>query len=152
MSVPSLTKYTQKEWQLDMPFSNGRFYSLPKYLPGRVNVDDFVFFEYPSTMNASDYVVAITSADTTNPQHPVKTIGPFQHSVELPHVMLDAYATIFVIPKHNMNLPTYYSRLNRGSTYTIKEAPRRVPPGTKYEMHRHGMLTAGANSSKLAYF
>jgi len=144
-------KYNQKRWQLDIPFSNGKFYDLPKFLPGRVNVDDFVFFDYPSGMNPDEYTVAVDSLDTTNPNMTTRTIGPLQRNVELPHVQYDAYAVIYVIPKRDKRLPTYYARLNRGSTYVILEVPKISPIGTKYEMRRHGILSAGVDSSKLAY-
>lgn len=151
MSVPGLTKYNQKDWQLDLPYSNGKFYSLPKYLPGRVNVDDFVFFDFPSGMNPNEYMVAVDTLDTTNPMDTTRIIGPLERNVELPHVMYDAYGSIYVIPRRNKMLPSYFARLNRGSTYVILEVPRPSPPGTKYEMRRHGILSAGTDSSKLAY-
>jgi hypothetical protein len=144
-------RYTQKDWQLDLPFANGKFGVLPKFLPGRVNVDDFVFFDYPSSFNPNDYEVSVTTLDTTNPYKMTRTIGPLQKNVELPFVYYDAYGTIYVQPRSDRRLPTYYARLNRGSTYVILEPAVPSVPPVKYEMRRHGMLTAGADSSKLAY-
>lgn len=146
-----MSAQTQKFVQLDLPFSNGRFFSAPKFLPGRVNVDDFVFFNFPSTMNPGDYMVAVETIDTSNPNAPIRTIGPLRGEVELPHVHYDAYASIFVLPKVDPQKPTFYARLNRGSTYSIPDVSRDRRPGGKYEMRRHGMLTAGADQSKLAY-
>jgi hypothetical protein len=137
--------------QLDLPFSNGNFFSLPKFLPGRVNVDDFVFFNIPRTMHPLDYMVAVESLDTSNPHSPIRTIGPLRDAVELPHVQFDAYAAVFVLPKNDPTKPTFFARLNRGSTYDISDVSRAHRPGGKYEMRRHGMLTAGADQSKLAY-
>jgi len=142
---------TQKFVQLDLPFSNGKFYSLPKQLPGRVNVDDFVFFHFPSTMKSEDYMIAVETIDTSNPGSPLRTIGPLRGEAELPHVHYDAYATIYILPKDDPSKPTFYARLNRGSTYYIPEVGRIHRPGGKYEMRRHGMLTAGADQSRLAY-
>jgi hypothetical protein len=146
-----MSEYNQSFAQLDPPFSNGKFFGLPKYLPGRVNVDDFIFFDYPHDMNPDDYMVALTSIDTSDPRTVIRTIGTFRRDVELPHVALDAYASVYVIPKSNPTLPTYFARLNRGSTYTVIESPRPSPFGTKYEMRRHGILVAGVGNSKLAY-
>jgi hypothetical protein len=130
--------------QVDLPFSNGKFYNLPKNVPGRLNVDDFVFFNIPSGVNPNDYTVVVTTLDTS--QLPHRTIGKLLQSVELPHVQFGAHGTIYIIPTSNPNLPTYYSRLNRGSTYDIpKVHPMQHKTGMKYEMVRHGMLTAGVN-------
>jgi hypothetical protein len=141
----------QKTGQLDLPFSNGHFFSLPKHLPGRVNVDDFVFFDFPTSMDPMDYMIAVNTLDTSDPAHPLRTIGPLRPNVELPHVQYDAYAAILVLPKCDPAKPTFYSRLNRGSTYKIPDVISVHRPGNKYEMRRHGMLTAGADASKLAY-
>lgn len=141
----------QKTIQLDTPFSNGKFFSLSKHLPGRVNVDDFVFFEYPSFINPLDYMVAVDTLDTSDPSAPIRTIGPLRGGVELPHVHYDAYAAIYVFPRENPTLPTFYSRLNRGSTYTIPDVRIYHQIGAKYEMRRSGILTAGADRSSGAY-
>jgi len=128
--------------QLDLPFSNGHFYSLPKNVPGRLNVDDFVFFNIPKSVNPSDYNVVVTTLDTS--QLPLRTIGPLMQNVELPHVHFGAHGDLLVIPKTNPMLPTHYARLNRGSTYDILEVNHsKHKKGMKYQMQRHGILTAG---------
>jgi hypothetical protein len=128
--------------QLDLPFSNGHFYNIPKNVPGRLNVDDFVFFNIPSSVDASEYTVVVTTLDTS--QLPHRTIGKLIKSVELPHVHFGAHGQILLIPTNNPHLPTYYSRLNRGSTYDIPEVhPALHKTGMKYELTRHGVLTAG---------
>lgn len=146
-----MTDYNQKSVQLDIPFSNGKFFSLPKQLPGRVNVDDFLFFNYPKSMNPMDYMVAVDTLDTTNPRQPIRTIGPLREAVELPHVQFNAYGSVYILPKVDPRKPTFYARLNRGSTYDIPDTSSIHQPGGKYEMRRHGMLVAGADESKLAY-
>lgn len=128
--------------QLDLPFSNGHFYNLPKNVPGRLNVDDFVFFNIPKGVNSHDYSVVVTTLDTS--QLPHRTIGPLMTNVELPHVHFGAQGSIYLIPKTKAHLPTYYARLNRGSTYDIPTIDfSKHKTGMKYEMVRHGILTAG---------
>ena len=135
--------------QTDLPYASGNFYILPKHLPGRVNVDDFVFFRWPSTMNQHDYMVAIDSLDTSHPSGHIRTIGELQHNVELPQVIFDAYASIYVLPKVDSSKPSFYSRLNRGSTYIINDVSKVHTPGARYQMDRHGILRAGTTSSIL---
>lgn len=141
---------TQKFVQLDTPLSNGKFYTLPKHLPGRVNVDDFVFFHYPTNMIPDDYMIAVDTLDTSGPTH-IRTIGPLRPNVELPHVHFDAYASIYVIPKADPTKHTFYARLSRGSTYTIPEIRGLHRPGVKHEMMRSGVLNSGTDVSNLAY-
>lgn len=136
--------------QLDLPFANGKFYSLPKHLPGRVNVDDFVFFSFPESMNPKDYMVAIDTLDTSQHTH-IRTIGELRANVELPFVHLDAYASIYVIPKYDSSKHTYYARLSRGSTYTIPNLQGKHIPGAKHEMKRSGVLNSGTDISNFAY-
>ena len=143
--------YNQKFVQLDLPHATGRFYVLPKHMPGRVNVDDFVFFHYPHNLNPADYMVAVDTMDTSNPHHTIRTIGDLRGTVDLPAVIFDAYAKIYVIPKNDPMKPSYFARLSRGSTYVIKHYMSPVHMGTKIEMDRRGVLNSGADVSKLAY-
>lgn len=136
--------------QTDLPFANGKFYSLPKHLPGRVNVDDFVFFSFPDSMNPNDYMVAIDTLDTSQPTH-IRTIGPLRTNVELPFVHLDAYASIYVIPATDPTKHTYYARLSRGNSYKIPLIKGLHRPGVKHEMIRTGVLNSGTDSSNYAY-
>lgn len=129
--------------QLDIPFSHGHFFHLPKGLPGRVNTDDFVFFNLPAGLNPVEYSVVVSSIDTSGP--PLRTIGSLQESVELPFVQYGAHGKILVIPKRNPNLPSFFARLNRGSTYTIPDVRGKHRPGMSHEMIRHGVLTAGVD-------
>lgn len=145
MSAPQ-----QKFVQVDLPLSNGKFFSLPKHLPGRVNVDDFVFFHFPESMKSEDYMVAIDTLDTSQHTH-IRTIGPLRTNVELPHVHLDAYASIYVLPKSDPTKHTYYARLSRGSSYRIPEIKGIHRIGVKHEMFRTGVLNSGADISNYAY-
>ena len=128
--------------QLDPPFSNGKFFNISKHIPGRMNPDDYIFFEHSTMLNyinAADYVVAISPNDTSAPG--IRTIGPLSVRVELPHVQLDAYAMVYLLPKTNPNLPRFGARLNRGSTYSIPMTYGKVPPKDNiWQMHRHGVL------------
>lgn len=136
--------------QLDLPFAGGKFYSLPKHLPGRVNVDDFVFFSFPNNVDPNDYMVAIDTLDTSQYTH-IRTIGPLSANVELPFVHLDAYASIYVIPKSDPSKHTYYARLSRGSSYTIPQINGKHIKGAKHEMKRSGVLNSGTDISNYAY-
>ena len=127
--------------QLDIPFASGHFFSLPKNLPGRVNTDDFMFFNIPAGVNPADYTVAVSSIDTSGPRY--RTIGVLQQSVELPFVQYGAHGQVLVLPTKNPNLPSFFSRLNRGSTYTIPDVRGKHKAGMTHEMTRHGVLTAG---------
>jgi hypothetical protein len=141
----------QKTHQLDLPFSSGKFYTLPKSLPGRVNVDDYVFFRWPASVNPSDYVIVIETLDTSQPSH-LRQIGPLRPNVELPHVHYDAYAKIVVMPKNDPNKHIWYARLSRGSSYELSEPHDAIHVrGTTHEMYRSGVLNSGCDVSNLAY-
>ena len=149
-SESGVERQNQKMVQTDLPFANGKFYGLPKHLPGRVNVDDYVFFYFPSSMNPADYMVALDSLDTSGPTH-IKTIGPLRQNVQLPLVYYDAYASIYVIPKDDPTKHVFFARLSRGSTYHIPEVHGLHRPGVKHEMRRNGVLNSGTDSSNYAY-
>jgi len=136
--------------QLDLPFSNGKNYSLPKHLPGVVNVDDFVFFTFPNNINPADYDVAVDTLDTSSGIS-IRKIGELRKNVELPHVHFDAYASIYVLPKTDPSKHTYYARLSRGSTYVLHEIRGIHRQGIKHEMARHGVLNSGIDASNSAY-
>jgi hypothetical protein len=137
---------TQQFVQLDIPLAGGQFANIPKNVAGRVNVDDFVFFHWPPAMNARDYTVVLETNDTSGPNH-YRTVGLLQTNVELPFVQFDAYGRILVIPTHNANLPRFFARLNRGSTYVIPDVSASHRPGYQHAMARHGILTSGADNS-----
>ncbi len=131
----------QSTWQVDDPFSPASFFILPKHIPGRVNTDDFVYFSYPASFPAHEYFVVTTTQDTSG--SPLRQLGKLEKNVELPHVQFGAHGKLYLIPSRNEHLPTFYARLNRGSTYVVPEIPRGAQRGDKIEMLRHGVLTAG---------
>jgi hypothetical protein len=134
---------SQKVQQLDLPLSNAHFGILPKNLPGRMWTDDFVYFNFPDNIRPGDYMIATTTLDTSG--SPLRTIGPLKTTVELPQVIFDAYGTILVFPRDNPNLPTFFARLNRGSSYLIPDVRQTHKKGMKHEMRRiGGILTAGS--------
>jgi hypothetical protein len=116
-----------------------------------VNVDDFVFFVFPSSVNPLDYMVAVETLDTSQPDGHIRTIGQLRTNVELPHVVFDAYASIYVLPKSDPTKHTWYARLSRGSTYRIPEISGIHRPGVRHEMVRTGVLNSGTDDSNLAY-
>lgn len=126
--------------QLDIPFSNGKFFGISKHIPGRVMSDDFVYFNNLHNLDARKYSVYVSSNDMAGESF-TRYIGPLTERVALPHVQNDAYAKIYVEPTNkDRRLPFYVSRLNRGSTYAIPKINTR---GT-HEMHMYGVLKAGA--------
>lgn len=143
-SVPALNSLVQ----LDIPYTSGYYYGIPKHAAGRIMPDDFVFFRWPANMNPMDYMIAVDTLDMSQPVH-IRTIGHLRHNVELPHVIFDAYAHIYVLPKSNPAAPSFHSRLNRGSTYHIPDVSKVHVPGTKYQMERNGILTTGSTNAPL---
>lgn len=131
--------------QLDITYSSGHFFSLPKNLPGRLNTDDFVFFKWQNNIQAMEYDVVISSNDTAGPRF--RKIGSLDVQLKLPEVILDADALIGVIPKKDRSKPSFWGRLNRASTYSIPRVPMR--PG-QYSLERHGVLTSAVSHSNLA--
>lgn len=132
---------SQSTHQLDTLFSPGTFGVIPKHVPGRMNTDDFVYFSYHSSFPAKEYYVVVTTEDTSGA--PLRQLSHLEKTVELPQVHFGAHGKIFLIPVTNPSLPTYFARLNRGSTYSVADLPIRSRPGTKIEMARHGVLTSG---------
>ncbi len=124
--------------QTDTMRDGGEFMKLPKTASGRVTTDDFVFFRWPSSIHPNDYVVAMDTMDTTQP---MRQIGDLEATKELPNVILDAHAHIYVIPKTNPNLPRFYARLSRANTYILPEVFKNHVPGVRYQMQRYGMPT-----------
>lgn len=131
--------------QLDIPYSSGHFFSLPENLPGRLNTDDFIFFRWQQNISPMEYDVVISSNDTSGA--PFRTIGSLGQQVKLPQVYLDADAMVGVIPKRDPSKPSFWGRLNRASTYDIPLVSSRYG---KYNLSRHGVLTAAVSMSNLA--
>lgn len=123
--------------QLDITYYGQDFLSLPKFLPGRLNSDDFVYFNIPASINQNDYMVVVKSNDVAR-NNAFRTISVLREWVELPAVYFGGDSIVSVIPKTNPNLSSFHSRLNRGSTYDI---PNVNKYGGSYDMIRHGVST-----------
>ena len=126
--------------QCDITLAGNPFISLPRHLPGRLNTDDFVFFNWPPSVNPLNYTVVVEANDTAGERY--RSIAPLAKEVALPFVQFDAYAMIGVIPTQNKYLPKFWSRVNRGSTYNIPHVPIQNPPGQQYQMRCHGIQIA----------
>lgn len=119
--------------QLDILATRPDWFTLPKYLPGRMNADDYIFFKWPSNVNPQKYKVVVEVSDTAG--QTFRSIGHLQDSLELPHVQYGWHPLVGVVPD-SKSLPIFRAELIRGSTYII--------PDTKgingaYQMERHGM-------------
>ena len=128
--------------QIETSFANRNFGLLPKHLPGRVNTDDFVFFQVPDSFPKNAYSVVIQTTDTSNPGSNLRNLGDYANQVELPFIHFGSDLDIYLMPKTSSSLPTYRGRLNRGSTYIVP-ARTNGHHGNVVEMRRTGMLTAG---------
>jgi hypothetical protein len=124
--------------QLDIPFADGLFFELPRQLPGRINVDDFIFFTIPDDVDQKKYTVVVNTMDTAGT--PYRSIGVLDKMVTLPFVHYNDDANVGVIPTYDGSLPAFWARLSRGSTYQIPSVRKRS--GT-YPMSRLGVLTSG---------
>ena len=102
--------------QLDLPFINSSAFSIPRYMPGRLTAEDFVFFIIPDWIKpvAHRYTVTITTLDNAGSN--VRKVCPLRHSVELPNIRL--YTVIGLIPD-GTDLPMFEGELVRGGTYSI---------------------------------
>lgn len=109
--------------QLDILATRPDWFTIPRYMPGRLNAEDFVFFIWPKSINPSRYTVVVEVLDTAGP--PYRSISKLKKSVELPHVQYGWHARLGVIPD-STSLPSYEAELNRGSTYIIKEGQRQM--------------------------
>jgi len=109
------------------------FFTLPKWLPGRLEADDFVHFDWPDSFNASRYTVVIESLDMSD-NNPYRSIGPLRRALEVPQVKLGWHPRVGVVPDDE-SLPLFEAELVRGSTYVIPD----VRSNGRYQMERHGM-------------
>ena len=124
--------------QLDILATRPDWFTLPRYLPGRLNGDDFLHFRWPTNFNRNDYTVMVEVLDTAG--SPYRSIGKLNKSVELPHVQYDWHARVGVIP-NDEGLPAFEAEMIRGSTYIIPETCRAEIGCYNgiFQMERHGM-------------
>jgi hypothetical protein len=139
-----MSSYNPHPQQLDITLSGQDFLSIPEHMPGRLNTDDFVYFEYSNLRDPNNYTVVISSNDTSGSQF--RSIGPLRKFVKLPFVQLDAYGVIGLVPNNDHTKPQFWGRLNRASTYVVPSVGGK--PG-KYALERHGVLTAAVSDSHL---
>jgi len=119
--------------QLDILATRPDWFTLPRHLPGRLNAEDMVFFEWPCHLDACRYKVAVEVLDTAGPTY--RGIGQLNKALELPHVQYDWHARIGVLPD-SPDLPTFEAELNRGSTYMIPDVGK---ANGRFQMRSHGM-------------
>lgn len=119
--------------QLDILATRADWFTLPRYLPMRLNGEDFVHFRWPREVDPQRYTVTVEVLDTAGP--PYRGIGPLKKSVELPHVQYDWHARIGVVPDTEA-LPIFEAEMIRGSTYIIPDTYGR---NGRIQMERHGM-------------
>jgi len=134
--------YHPHSLQADITLAGNKFISIPRETPGRLNTDDFVFFNWPSTVNPNEYTVVVESMDTAGAQY--RKVAPLSKQINLPFVQFDAHALIGVIPNHDERKPQFWARLNRGSTYQLPTVPRGA--SGKFTMQLHGVITASVNA------
>jgi len=135
-------------YQLDIPYAGPKFMNIPKIMPGRINTDDFVYFKWPRHFNPNLYNVLIEPNDTAGTRFRnlggLIVNGMTPGMVPLPSVYFNAESKIGVVPINDSRLPSFWSRLNRASTYDIPDVDSRR--GGAWPMVRHGILTAAVDS------
>jgi hypothetical protein len=119
--------------QLDILATRADWFTLPRHVPGRLNAEDFVFFDWPRTLNNCRYTVVVEVLDNAGPTY--RGIGKLQKSVELPHVQYDWHARIALVPD-STTMPVFESELNRGSTYVVPDVGK---ANGRFQMVSHGM-------------
>lgn len=119
--------------QLDIAATYPDWYTLPRHLPMRLNGEDFIFFDWPASVDPSRYTVAVEVLDIAGP--PYRGIGLLKKSVELPHVQYGWHARLGVLPDSE-DLPVFEAEMIRGSTYVLPDPKGR---NGRYQMVRHGM-------------
>ncbi len=132
-------------YQLDIPYADAKFMNIPRFMPGRVNADDFVYFKWPRHFDSSKYSILVEPNDTAGSRF--RTLGRLGEMVPLPAVYFNAESRIGVVPTSDSRLASYWSTLNRASTYVIPDIDYRK--GGQFVMDRHGILTAAVSDYKL---
>jgi len=122
--------------QLDILATRPDWFTIPRNVPGRLNAEDFVFFDYDGAdIDISRYTVVVETLDVSSGS-PFRSVSKLKETVEVPHVQLGQYAAILVIPD-SMSLPAFGSTLIRGSTYKI---PKTGGAPHWFQMIRHGVF------------
>jgi len=119
--------------RLDILATNPDWFTIPRYVPGRLSAIDFVFFNWPHTFDFSRYKVVVETLDVAGVTYP--GIGPLKQSVELPHIQYPWGGRLGVIPD-DPSLPAFEAAMIRGSTYVI---PNTNGKNGIFQMMRHGV-------------
>jgi hypothetical protein len=128
--------------QLDVIATGPDWYTIPPNVPGRLNAEDFIFFQWPESLEPirHRYTVVLETKSVSSGS-PFRSIAPVIENVQLPLVQFGWYPAILVLPDSE-DLPAFRSTLIRGSTYTIpKVGPHHHPDHHGFfQMERHGMF------------
>jgi hypothetical protein len=142
------SSYQQSPYQLDHPYGRSGFFEYPSHSAMRNTAENYVFFEWPGSVDPTQYDVVIESLDTAGPTF--RTIGMLgknrtdrQSYIRLPDTHFDWHGRIGVIPRTNVNLPQFEAEIGRGSTYTIPAVQGPRTDGTAWQMRRHGAIGLG---------
>ncbi len=122
--------------QLDMYRLGSEFLSMPKYVPGRLCGDDFLYFKWCNELapHVDHYTVVIETVDISGATN--RGISNLREVVEIPPVHLSWPSRIGVVPDRD-GLPMFEGELVRGSLYII---PETMGVNGRYVMDREGML------------
>lgn len=122
--------------QLDLYRYGSNYLSIPKYIPGRLNSDDFIFFNWSSELEPvlNHYTVVIEALDNSGAT--MRSISKLRKAVEIPYVQLGWYPRLGLVPD-TPNLPLFEGQMIRGSTYDI---PTTNGKNGEFQLRRHGML------------
>lgn len=120
--------------QLDMPATRPDWYTIPRYMPHRLNKLDYLEFLTPDGFPTGEYDVLVESLDTSGPAW--RSISKLQRHVELPHVKYGWDARVMVVPRKNHRLPRFIARLNRAGVYQIPN----VRGNDVYDMRQLSMV------------
>ena len=118
--------------QFDIPATPADWFSLPRFLPGRLGGRDFINFIWFENIDPKHYTVIVESLDNAGPRF--RGISLLQKRVELPLVQFGWDAKIGVIPD-NDSLPSFEGKLVRASTYLIPNTKRQ---NGIFELNRFG--------------
>lgn len=119
--------------QLDILATGGEWFTIPDYVPGRLNAKDFIRFHWPSSINPSDYTVVVETLDMSD-NDPYKGISTLSKVVRLPHVQFGWNPTLLLVP-NSSSKPRFRGTLNRASTYIVPD----VRGNGTFALEEHGM-------------
>lgn len=121
--------------QLDTYNLNSEFLSMPKFIPGRLNSDQFLYFKWCGELEryVDKYTVVIETASVSGAIN--RGISKLREAVEIPPVHLGQNVRVGLIPESE-HLPMFEAELIRGSLYII---PDTKGVNGRYQMRREGM-------------